>query len=314
MPSGLPRNVGCRAVAVFDTLRDLAVPAWLLYPTDEPARGEHVGPYELELARDANVAGAGLPLVVISHGNGSTPWVHRRLATQLVRCGFVVAVLEHPGNNRKDNSLSDPAGVAKLANLENRPRHVRLVIDAALADPHVGPRLAPGVAVVGESIGGYTALAIAGGHAMTLPDDVGPAQRLAPDAETRRRAFPVETERDPRVRAIVLLSPAVFWFMADGALADVTIPILVRTGERDPLCPPALTERVLRGVPDPARVHHTVVPDAAHFSFQSPYPPVLAGPGFAPSIDPPGFDRASYQGILLADVVTFLREALGAST
>ena len=314
MSSFCGEHVGCRALAVLDTLRELPVAAWLLYPTRDAPRSERFGPYELELAVDAGVAGEGLPLVVLSHGNGSTPWVHRWLAMQLVRRGVVVAVIEHPGNNRKDNSLSDAAGVSKLANLENRPRHVGLVIDAAYADPHVGPTLAHGVAVIGESIGGYTALAIAGGHAMTLPDDVGLAQRLAPDAEPVRRAFRVVTERDPRVRAIVLLSPAVFWFMADGALADVTIPILARTGERDELCPPELVERVLRGVPDPSRVHHTIVPGAAHFSFQSPYPPALAGPGFAPSVDPPGFDRASYQHVLADDIVAFLRDTLGSST
>ena len=47
------------------------------------------------------------------------------------------------------------------------------------------------------------------------------------------------------------------------------------------------------------------VPGAAHFSFQTPYPPALAA--IPPAQDPPGFDRAAYQPILHADITAFLR-------
>ncbi len=296
---------------MFDPELLLTVPAWLLYPTDQAPRPERFGPYPLDVALDTPATGEGLFLVVFSHGGGSTPWVHRGLLTHLARQGFVVAVLEHPGNNRRDNSLSDPTGVARLPNLENRPRHLGLVIDAALADPTLGPRLSQArVAVIGESIGGYTALAIAGGHAMTLPDDVDHARRSDPDDETRRRAFPVVTHSDPRVQAVVLLSPAIGFFLADGALADVRAPVLARAGERDELCPVEQIRGALRSLPDPSRLDLVVVAGAGHFSYQTPYPPEMAKPGFLPSQDPPGFDRAGYQQTLQSDVTAFLRAAL----
>lgn len=304
-------GAGCRVVEVFDPVQQRRVPCWLLYPTSGAPRVEPFGPYPVEVAMNASVEGEGLPLVVLSHGNAGTPWSHRGLAVHLAREGFVVAAIEHPGNSRSDNSLADATGVPKVANLESRPRHVRLVADAAFADAEVGGRLRSGrVAVVGHSIGGYTALAAAGGRAMTFPDDVDLARRMSPDEGTARLAFPVATGADPRVRAAVLLAPALGWFMADDALSAVRVPLMVRVGERDLLCSKGLVERALRSVPERSLIDLVEVPNAGHFSFQSPFPPSMSGPHFPPSQDPPGFDRARYQETLQAEVAAFLRASL----
>lgn len=289
-------RVGCRALHVLDAAQGARVPVHVLYPTDAPARTESFGPYPLEVAVDAPVAPpvAPLPLVAISHGNGGTPWGYRELAAHLARAGFAVALIEHPGNSRSDNAL---AGTPQ--NLANRPRHVRLALDAALADPALGPHLLPERAgVIGHSIGGYTALAAAGGRPLALPGET-------PDGV----AHPVPVEPDPRVRAIVLLAPALPWLMGPGALAKVRAPLLVLAGERDDLTPPSFIERVLAGLPAGTPLEYRIVPGAGHFAFFS-VPPALAGPAFPPAHDPPGFDRAAYHAQLHAEVLAFLREAL----
>lgn len=287
---------GCRALDVADVVQGARVPTWVLYPTRAPEQVERFGPYSLAVATGAPAAGEGLPLVVISHGNNGSPWTYRGMAAHLARAGFVVALPEHPGNSRSDGSL---AGTA--ANLENRPRHVRLVLDALFADEHLGPRLSrSGAGVIGHSIGAYTALAVAGGRPSAFPHEV-------PDGQAR--AVPVA--RDPRVRALVLLAPASPWFMAEGALAGVDVPILMRTGELDAHTPAMHAEIVLRGLPDPRRVDHRVVPGAGHFSFQSPFPPAMTRPEFPPSQDPPGFDRLGFQPVLHAEILAFLRASLG---
>lgn len=287
-------TIGCRALDVVDAVQGARVPVWVLYPARAPERLEHFGPYPLAVAIDAPVEGDGLPLVVISHGNNGSPWTYRGLAVHLARAGFVVALLEHPGNSRSDGSL---AGTP--ANLENRPRHVRVVLDAVFADEHLGKRLAPAVGVIGHSIGGYTALAVAGGRPSALPHEV---------PEGQARAVPVE--RDPRVRALVLLAPASVWFIPEGALAGVDVPILMRTAEHDAHAPAMHAEIILRGVPDPRRIDHRVVQGAGHFSFQSPFPPAMTRPEFPPSQDPAGFDRAAFQPVLHAEIEAFLRASL----
>lgn len=285
-------TIGCRALDVIDPVQGARIPLWVLYPAREPARVERFGPYEIAVAMGAPIEGDGLPLVVISHGNGGSPWTYRGTAAHLARAGFVVALPEHPGNSRADNGLAFTA-----ANLENRPRHLRLVLDAVFQDEALGPRLArSGVGLIGHSIGAYTALALAGGRPTSFPNE-------EPDGVAR----PIPVVRDPRVGALVLLAPASVWYMAEGALADVQVPILMRTGALDHHAPPLHGDIILRGVPDRRRIDHRVVPNAGHFSFQSPFPPAMTRPDFPPSQDPAGFDRLSFQSVLDAEILAFLQ-------
>ena len=288
-------NVGCRTASATDDVQGASVPLWFLYPTRSAAQARRFGPYPLDVATDAPIEGEHLPLAVISHGTGGSPWVYRDLAAHLARAGFVVALIEHPGNNRRDDRLSGTA-----ANLANRPRHVRLCLDAAFADAAVGPHLSPdGVALIGHSMGGYTALAVAGGRPTSMPHE-------SPDDLAHR----VDVTPDPRVRALVLFAPALVWFCAeDDALSDVDVPVLLFTAGDDELAPGLNSEVVLRGVRDPQRVEHRVVEGGGHYAFLSPFPAAMCDPSFAPSQDPPGFDRAAFHRVMNAEVVTFLRRA-----
>ena len=290
----VPLYAGCRAIEVEDSVQGARIPVRLLYPTRVAERREPFGPFTLGLALGAPVAGEALPLVVISHGTGSTPWLHRDLAAHLARAGFVAALVQHPGNTRGDDGLAHT-----VVNLVNRPRHIRLVIDAAYADDELGAHLARGrVGVVGHSLGGYTALAIAGGKPSSFPGE-------SPDGT----AGPVVVEHDARVRALVLLAPATAWFMGEGALADVAVPILMRTGGKDAQAESLHGQIVERGLRDPSRLDHQVVPDAGHFGFVSAYPRALKSPAIPPSQDPEGFDRAAYLPVLFGEIVAFLRAA-----
>jgi predicted dienelactone hydrolase len=123
-------------------------------------------------------------------------------------------------------------------------------------------------------------------------------------------ARPVTVTHDARVRALVLLAPAVPWFAADGALADVDLPILLRTAEHDEITPAMHTDYVARGVKDPSRVEARVVNGAGHFSFMSPFPASMVRPEFLPSQDPPGFDRPAYVPVLQAEVLEFFERHL----
>ena len=281
--------IGYRALAT-------AAPAHALYPTTAPPRPHAFGDrgYPLAVADDAPVAGDRLPIVVVSHGTGSTPWLLRDLAAAIARAGFVVVLLEHPGNRRGDDAL---AGTP--ANYAGRPRHFTAAVDAALADAIVGPHASPRVAALGHSLGGYTAIAVAGGKPLALPHETASGV-----------AEPVDVVADPRVACAVLLAPALYAFMAADALAAVRVPLLVRTGERDELVPPFAVDRILRGLPADASVDAAVVPGAGHFAFCAPFPPALVSPAIPPSQDPPGFDRVAYQPALHEQVVAFVRRHL----
>lgn len=265
-------------------------PARVFYATDATPTTHTFGPYTFDFAVDGRLVADDLPLVVISHGMTGTPWAYRGLTTALVDAGFAVLLLEHPGDSRRDPSK---AGTAEI--LATRPANVRIALDAAFADPHVGSHLRPNTAaIIGHSMGGYTALAVAGGKVLALPNQT-------PDGVAR----PVEVERDPRITRAVLLAPAIPWLMAPGALAEVMLPLLVRVGEKDSETPAFFVERILTSLPPSTPLDFAVVPNAGHFAFFYPVPPALAE--LPPGQDPPGFDRAAYQPQLHAEVISFLR-------
>ncbi len=262
-------------------------PMVVLYPTTAMPVPVKVGPYLEELSADARMASGQHLLAIISHGSGGSHLAYLTLAADLARNGFVVALPEHPGNNRNDNRLGEG-----LENLRNRPRHIRLAIDAVLADAQIGPHVGKdSVAMIGHSMGGYTALAVAGG-----------VPRFPPGSNQV-----VDVEVDPRVKALVLMAPATPWYLTEGSLARVTVPILMFTAEHDPYTPPWQSEIVSRGIPDASLLSHRRVANAGHFSFLSPFPAAMCVPGFLPAVDPEGFDRAAFQSELGEEVRLFLR-------
>jgi predicted dienelactone hydrolase len=284
-------TAGCRAFELFDEKMSMKFPALVMYPSHSPEQPQNRGPYTLNVAMNAPPAPGSFPLIVISHGSGGSHLSHRILAAHLARNGFVVAMPEHPGNNRNNNELVDT-----VANLANRPRHIRIVIDWAFSSETFGSSLIlDTVAVVGNSMGGYTALAIAGGIPTSFP-------RESPDRQLRR----IEVDPDYRVKALVLLAPATPWFMAPGALRGVRVPILLWTAEKDSYTPEFHAEIVKAGVPDPGLIEHRIAANAGHFSFLSPFPEAMTNPVFLPSQDPEGFDRERFHQEMNAGILQFL--------
>ncbi|WP_281883378.1 alpha/beta fold hydrolase [Paenibacillus sp. YYML68] len=283
---------GYLEVQLFDSSQGIGYPMTVMYPTDQPEQEERLGPYLLGLARDAELSEGELPLVLISHGTGGSPLVYRTLARHLARNGFIVGMPEHPHNNRNDNSLE-----GTIQNLANRPRHLRLAIDWFFEQETFRRRIQThAVSVIGHSLGGYTALAVAGGLPTSFPQE-------SADGQSRS----IEVVSDDRVSALVLLAPATVWFRADDALRAVHAPILMLDAEKDPYTPSFHAQLVMKGVADPSKVRYRTVDNAGHFSFLSPFPPSMKSPSFLPSQDPPGFDRDSFHEWLNDEVLSFLR-------
>lgn len=281
-------HVGYQSLNIEDETQGAFIPAIVLYPTATPESPVIFGPYTLDVSMDAPIAAGRYPLAIISHGNGGTHIIYRSIGLHLARHGYIVAMIEHPANNRVDNSLE-----GTYENLVNRPRHVRLTIDALTAHPAFAHAvLSDKVAVIGHSLGGYTALALAGGK---------PRYKDGRD---------VEVIADSRIQALVLLTPATPWYQHEGGLSEVRLPILMLTAEHDPYTPEWHAEVVLNGVPDPALVHYRMVENAGHFSFLSPYPPKLRSMGFLPTTDPEGFDREAFHAVLPEEIRMFLDTAL----
>src|SRR5262249_24281460 len=65
----------------------------------------------LQGVKDCPVTGARLPLIVFSHGRGGWFAGHHDTAEVLADAGFVVAAINHPGDNGGDSSHSEALSV-----------------------------------------------------------------------------------------------------------------------------------------------------------------------------------------------------------
>ena len=278
--------VGSEQMKIVDKTLNISFPVLIQYPTHEPSTTIAFGPFTMDVSPDAKIIEGQFPLVIISHGNGGSHLVYRTISTHLAKNGYIVAMLEHYGNNRNNNQWENTN-----ANLINRPRHVSLIIDELLSINRFGKSISVNnIAVIGHSMGGYTALVLAGGLPRT------------------REGEKIEVSSDPRVKAIVLLAPETGWFM--NSLQNVTIPILMLIAEHDQITPRWNAEIVLNNVPDKAQVTFREVENAGHFSFLSPFPAAMKNSNFLPSTDPEGFDREQFHKQIPAEILEFLNDKL----
>ncbi|MCE5173329.1 alpha/beta hydrolase [Paenibacillus profundus] len=283
---------GYHKVEISDTSLGVSFPMWVMYPTGTAEQTVQLGPYSLELARDAEALEGMFPLVLLSHGTGGSPLVYRILARHLARNGFIVGMPEHPFNNRNNNSLE-----GTIQNLTYRPRHIRMAIDWFFENKMFAGKIKTNaVSIIGHSLGGYTALAAAGGLPTSFPHET-------PDGQPQL----IEVAPDPRIQSLVLLAPASVWFQSEGALSMVNVPILMLDAEKDPYTPSFHAQIIVSGVANRNKIQYRTVKNAGHFSFLSPFPASMISPSFLPSQDPPGFDRKQFQEVLNAEIMSFLK-------
>lgn len=254
-PSSPPASLGDDAVGV--TQITVADPAGYRRLTTEvwyPAASTSDGPdavYEVQAmgmvaARIGSIAHARRdaaplradgprPLVLLSHGRGSTRFANASLAEVLASHGYVVAAPDHPGHTM-DDELAGIGDVERSESAFDRPRDLSRVLDdlaarSSRADSAFADLIdVRRVAVAGHSFGALAALGIVGAGF----DTVRQAEECRDGhADWRCAAVGVFGEstayryRDARIKAALLLAPAGFdLYRADG-VAQVDAPTLV---------------------------------------------------------------------------------------
>ncbi|TYT25410.1 hypothetical protein FZO89_03525 [Luteimonas viscosa] len=197
------------------------------------------------------------PLILVSHGSGSRAAHMEWLARALVASGAIVAAVDHNGSADEElhsrPTPSDHFGWERAIDL-------RVVLDRLLEDPTVGPAIdRDRIGAAGFSLGGTTVLWMAGArldvdhlqrNAPPMPPAMAPAiERLLQlpernDAAREAQARAERSHRDPRVRSVFALGPAMgFGFTAAG-LRGIEIPVRILVGRDDPVTPPTGNARV----------------------------------------------------------------------
>lgn len=218
-------------------------------------------------------------LVVVSHGYGGN-WTNQQwLAADLVAQGYVVAAPNHPGSTSRDMAPPDAVMLWK------RPGDISRVIDWLNGEPRWSGLLVAGqAAVVGHSLGGWTAVALAGGrfepsrlkaacdaHPLmaacgpeigVLGDDGRPSQAWASQPPAAR------TWDDGRIKAVVTLDLGLSQgFDPESLSRSEAAFLVVGAGAGNPKMPVELESRHLAGGLPSDRTRYVEIGDAGHFSF-----------------------------------------------
>jgi predicted dienelactone hydrolase len=198
------------------------------------------------------------PVVIISHGLGSDRTSFIYLAQHLASHGFVVAVPEHPGSSSSQlQALLDgrAAEVTSPREFIDRPLDIKFLLDEltrlSQSNPTFQGRLnLQQIGVVGQSYGGYTALALAGApirfqqlqtNCRNLNDSLNVSlllQCLALQLPDRQYDL-----SDARVKAAIAINPVDSSIMGPESLSQIKIPVMLVAGSADTVAP-ALPEQV----------------------------------------------------------------------
>lgn len=198
------------------------------------------------------------PLVVLSHGFGADRRFLGYLAYHLASYGVTVVALEHPGSNvtwLTSNSLNQ-AGINAMSTILpasefiDRPKDVSFVLDRLSLMNRFSSTLrgrlnTDQVTIIGHSLGGYTALALAGAqpnlkHLRQFCNDPEPVVFSPADLlQCNAADLPDRPEklRDRRVVQAILLNPVIGRLFDEKGLSQVTTPIMMLAGTDDAITP-----------------------------------------------------------------------------
>lgn len=272
------------------------------------------------------------PLVVLSHGTGGTTGQLSWLAEALVRDGYLVAAVNHHGNT----ALEEPQAVAGYVLPGERSRDLSVLIDRLLADEVIGPQIdARRIGAAGFSLGGFSALSLAGLH-LTF-DELqahcetgveGTACTLPPEAKFTLADVKSGAEKDPafqaaiarsqnavvdkRVRAVYAIAPALLPVVPPERWSVVRVPTTIVLADKDRQIPVDVIEPLVRrSLPDAEVVH---VDDAGHYVFLAVCS--LRGLLLVANLcrDPDVTDRAEVHDRIGRDAARFFDAKLGAAS
>jgi predicted dienelactone hydrolase len=194
------------------------------------------------------------PLVVISHGFGANRKFLTYLARHLASHGITVAAIEHPGSNGAAVSRSsEKVNLAQLLPAREfieRPQDVSFLLNE-LAKLNTQPGQLQGqfqtekVTVIGHSLGGYTALALAGGEvnleALQQFCKTSLSVGESPGDWLQCAAAPLKEKKlqlkDERVKSAIALNPLVGQLFGNNGLARINQPVLLLTSTDDVFTP-----------------------------------------------------------------------------
>ncbi len=226
-------NTGLIQMNVPDGARPLD--GFLWYPTEaegQALRAHGNAVWEaIRVLPDAEPAGGARPLVVLSHGMFGNARNQAWLAAELTAAGYVVAAIDHPGTSTFQRDPDD------ARELWERPHDISRTIDHVLSMDAVEID-EDRIFMAGHSLGGWTAVMLAGGQYDTAridgfcaanPDDLvcGIFQMWQVGMAEADRAVIAQDWSDPRLAGVAVFDLGGTQTFSDESLAGIETPLIV---------------------------------------------------------------------------------------
>jgi predicted dienelactone hydrolase len=201
------------------------------------------------------------PMVVISHGFGADRRFFAYLADHLASHGLTVVSVEHPGSNvaslmslpsQEEKASKTPNRILPATEFLDRPRDISFVLDRMEKLNYYSYSLrgrldTDQVTLIGHSLGGYTALALAGAQLDLRPlkgfcEQLSPVNFSPADwLQCAALGLPVNRAdlEDPRISQIIVMNPLTGLLFGEQGLSRVTLPTLMFASTHDGVTPMA---------------------------------------------------------------------------
>jgi predicted dienelactone hydrolase len=222
--------------------RKLPLDIW--YPISPDSTGstyEYVGFIHGDAIKDKPIytAGGPYPLVIFSHGNQSLSIQNSFSCEYLATHGYIVVAPTHI-----KNSMSDYDASLVQEMLVIRPADISSVIDWASTSRFSKNINFDAVGMTGHSYGGYTSIAVTGVELFPEKFNSFCSGFAKPTDNWGCNFFGKLKEKieprinyEPRIKAVVSLSPAFYHFWEKDGLAKAKTPIMIMSGTADTTTP-----------------------------------------------------------------------------
>ena len=273
------------------TDKDIKIGVW--YPSNTAPEAQRMGPFDVNIARDAPIMSGKHPIILSSHGVGGQYRNHHLTAGVLADAGFIVVAPRH----RADFQIGG-SETSKAINL--RFQDLSIALTAVTNDPefkdHVNTETIHGI---GYSLGGITILQAAGAtfiveQAKNYCDSNRSNDRHFCEAwELQDDDTPIHNQ--PLVNGKLVLVAPVSQGISLKSLGPVeSLNILAIEG--DIIAKPGLhAEPIFEAASSDIKGELWYI-KGHHAAFIAPFPKRVTDEEFIPvAIDPEGFDRPAFQ-------------------
>ena len=291
------------------------------YPSDAPTTSQRMGPFDVQVARDAPIRKGTYEVVLFSHGNGGRYRNHYLTAQALADAGFVVVAPQHEADYLVGGRKTAQA-------LDHRYLELRKALTAVRTDPQfLRAQLASApVHGVGYSLGGATIMLASGAGFSSKRTERHCRENQYADAEfcddpgiiyriiqSFRHDIDLPSTPDPFSNPplvtgkVVVVAPVYQGIDLDKSLSMTDVTVIAIDG--DTIAKPEFHAKPLFDAAKQRVPSRYFVMQGHHFAFIAPFPKRVTDNEDIPiAKDPKGFDRSAFLNAINGTIVDAIRK------